>query len=70
MTVSTAAGSPVASRRVRDGHFAIFPLAPGSYVLGGTLVRGAGGSQVGVPATAFTIAARRTTRVNAVAHLP
>ncbi len=70
LTVSTQAGLPVASRRVRDGHVAIFPLAPGSYVLAGTFASSRHGAAVGVPPTAFTIVASRTTRVNAVAMVP
>jgi hypothetical protein len=68
LTVSSSAGEIVASRRVRDGHFAIFPLAPGSYVLAGSLSRA--GGRLDVPPTGFTIAARRTTHVNTVAVLP
>jgi len=70
VTISTAAGAPIATRRVRDGHFAVFPLAPGGYVLSGTFSRSAGGGQVAVPPTSFTIAAHRTTHVNAVARVP
>ncbi len=70
VTVSTRAGATVASRRVRDGHFAIFPLAPGSYVLAATFARASGGARVGVPPTDFTIAPHRTTRVNVVARVP
>lgn len=70
LTVSTQAGQPVASRRVRDGHVAIFPLRPGSYVLGGTFTSAGRGAGVSVPPTAFTIVASRTTRVNAVATVP
>ncbi len=68
LTVSSSAGNVLASRRVREGHFAVFPLAPGSYVLAGSVSRA--GARLSVPATAFTIAARRTTRVNAVVVLP
>jgi hypothetical protein len=70
VTISTAAGQVVATRRVRGGHFAVFPLAPGSYVLAGTLSSRPGGGQVGAAPTAFTIAAHRTTHVNAVARVP
>jgi hypothetical protein len=65
LTVATAAGKLIASRRVRDGHFAIFPLRPGAYVLAGTLRRGGA-----IPQTAFTIAAHQTTRINAIARVP
>jgi hypothetical protein len=70
VTVSTAAGALIASRRVRGGHFAVFPLAPGGYVLAGTLSSSPRGGLVAVPPTAFTIAAHRTTHVNAVARVP
>lgn len=66
VTISTQAGAPIASRRIRGGHFAIFPLRPGSYVLAGSLTAGAGMAPVTLPATAFTIAAKRTTRLNVV----
>ena len=68
VTISTQAGQPVASRRIRDGHFGIFPLRPGSYVLGGSLA-GPGSAPVELPTTAFTIAAHRTTRLNVVASV-
>ncbi len=70
VSISTAAGQPVATRRVRGGHFAVFPLAPGGYVLAGTLSKSPDGGQVTVPPTAFTIAAHRTTHVNAVVRVP
>jgi hypothetical protein len=67
VTVSTRGGKAVASRRVRTGHFAIFPLRPGSYVLDGTLSGGPGSAPRDVPATSFTIVAQRTTHLNVVA---
>jgi len=71
LTVSTPAGKPLASRTVRGGRFAIFPLAPGGYVLDGTLSSSRrGGTPVDFPATAFTVGAHRTTRVNIVANVP
>jgi hypothetical protein len=68
VTVSSAAGKLLVSRKVRGGRFAIFPLAPGSYVLAGKLAGASG--PVPVAPTPFTIAAHRTTRVNAVARVP
>lgn len=70
VTVSTPSGTVIARRSVRDGRFAIFPLAPGSYVLDGALAGGSGSARAAFPQTAFTIAARRTTSVNLVASVP
>jgi hypothetical protein len=67
VTISTPDGSAIASRQVLGGHFAIFPLAPGHYVLGATL---AGAGRASLPQMAFFIAPRRTTRLNLVANVP
>jgi hypothetical protein len=70
VTVSTPAGKVLLRRQVRAGHFGIFPLAPGSYVVGGTFSGGAPGARPQVPQTPVTIAARRTTRLNVVVDVP
>lgn len=67
VTVSTPGGKVIARRQVRAGRFGIFPLAPGSYVIGGTL---AGGHGARLPTAPVTLAARRTTRLNLVAYVP
>jgi hypothetical protein len=67
VTVSTPGGKVIARRRVRAGRFGIFPLAPGSYVIGGTL---AGGHGTQLRSAPVTLAARRTTRLNLVAQVP
>jgi hypothetical protein len=70
VTVSTPAGKRLVRRNVRDGRFAIFPLAPGSYVIEGVLAGQAGARGTAFPRTAFTIAARRTTLLNLVVDVP
>jgi hypothetical protein len=69
LVVLTAAGKVVARRQVRAGHFGVFALSPGSYVLEGTISGGSASSARQVPQTAVTIAARRTTRLNVVASV-
>jgi hypothetical protein len=68
VTVSTPAGKVIARRAVRAGHFGIFPLAPGQYVVAGTLAAH-GGSPSRLPRAPVTLAARRTTRLNLVADV-
>lgn len=70
LVVSTPAGEVVARRQVRAGKFGVFPLAPGSYVLGGTINGGSSSSARQVPQSAVKIAAHRTTRLNVVADVP
>jgi hypothetical protein len=65
--VSTAGGTTLIRRRVRAGNAAIFPLAPGRYLVGGTIAGGVSAGTVQVPAVPVTIAARRTTRLDVVA---
>ncbi len=69
VVVSTPAGKVIARRRVRAGHFGIFPLAPGRYLLSGTLA-GQGGHPTQLPSAPVTLAARRTTQLNLVANVP
>jgi len=69
VTVSTAAGKLIARRSVRAGRFVIFPLAPGSYVVAGTLA-GKAGRSAQLPSAQVTLGARRTTRLNLVASIP
>jgi hypothetical protein len=69
LVVSTPAGEVVARRQVQAGKFGVFPLPPGSYVLGGTIEAGTSSSARQVPQTAVTIAAKRTTRLNVVADV-
>jgi hypothetical protein len=72
LTVSSASGGRVIARRsVRPGHYGIFPLSPGRYLLAGTLARAggeAGPSQLGPELV--TIARNRTTRLNVVVPVP
>ena len=67
LVVSTPAGEVVARRQVRAGKFGIFPLPPGSYVLGGTISGPTSSSARQVPQTAVKISPNRTTRLNVVA---
>ena len=69
VTVSTPAGKVIARREVRAGHFGIFPLPPGPYVVGGTFA-GQGGHPAQLPSEPVTLAARRTTSLNLVATIP
>jgi hypothetical protein len=70
LVVSTPAGEVIARRQVQAGKFGVFPLPPGSYVLGGTIDGASSSSARQVPQTAVTIAANRTTRLNVVADVP
>jgi hypothetical protein len=67
LVVSTPAGEVIARRQVRAGKFGVFPLAPGSYLLGGTISGGSSTAARQVSQTAVTIAAHRTTHLNVVA---
>ncbi len=67
LTVTRADGTPVSSRSVHAGRYAVFPLKPGRYVLSGSF-SGTGGPRT-EPKT-VTIAAHRTTRLNVVADVP
>jgi hypothetical protein len=69
LTVSTPSGAVIARRSVRGGRFAIFPLAPGTYVLEGRAAGGAGKGRPAFPQATFTISAHHTTLVNLVASV-
>ena len=67
MVVSSTDGTPLVHRQVRSGNSAIFPLAPGRYLVGGTITGGASNGPVQVAPVPVTIAARRTTQLDVVA---
>jgi hypothetical protein len=69
LVVASSTGHVIARRSVRAGRYAVFPLAPGRYLLSGTFAASTGTGQ-GTGPVAVTISARRTTRRNVVAEIP
>jgi hypothetical protein len=70
VVVSTPDGTTLVRHQVRAGKSAIFPLAPGRYLVGGTIPAGASNGAVQVAAVPVTITTRRTTRLDVVAPVP
>ena len=65
LTIATPGGEVIARRAVRSGHYGVFPLKPGRYVL-----TAAPTGETTPPAPQpVTIAARRTTHLNLVAEI-
>ncbi|HXB15085.1 MAG TPA: hypothetical protein VNV44_05005 [Solirubrobacteraceae bacterium] len=69
VVVSSPDGRTLVRRQVRSGNSAIFPLAPGRYVVGGTIAGGTSSGPVQVAAVPVTITARRTTQLDVVGRV-
>ena len=67
LTVTRPDGTPVSSRSVRAGRYAVFPLKPGRYLLSGTF---AGSGNRPTEPQAVVVAARRTTHLDVVEDVP
>lgn len=72
VTVAAAEGGRIIARRsVGAGRYAVFPLSPGRYLVGGTFASATrNGRPIEIPPVSVTISAHRTTRRNVVAEIP